>query len=172
MVSSTHLWPRQDIYYGQLCVCWCGGGAFWWEDRPVISNCCWPLPLWSFSVRVPRDSWPYFTVSDSRLLQPGGPGPHIYIPQEQGGSVVPAGTGFFFCRLLWLAGLWYWLICLKALICLGRNHTENIATWLLCVVWVSQYLATAHGFNNCCTKLETKIYAHSLFCWLAARTLF
>jgi hypothetical protein len=28
---------------------------------------------------VPRDSWPYFTVSDSRLPQPGGPGPHIYI---------------------------------------------------------------------------------------------
>jgi hypothetical protein len=31
-------------------------------------------------VRVPRVSWPYFTVSDSRLPQPGGPGPRIYIP--------------------------------------------------------------------------------------------
>jgi hypothetical protein len=30
-------------------------------------------------VRVPRDSWPYFTVSDSRLPQPGGPGPPVYI---------------------------------------------------------------------------------------------
>jgi hypothetical protein len=32
-------------------------------------------------VRVPRDSWPYFSVSDSRLPYPGGPGPRIYIPQ-------------------------------------------------------------------------------------------
>jgi hypothetical protein len=35
-------------------------------------------------VRLRRDSWPYFTVSDSRLPQPGGPDPRIYIPAEQG----------------------------------------------------------------------------------------
>jgi hypothetical protein len=35
-------------------------------------------------VRVPRDSWLYFTVSDSRLPQPGGPGPRIYIPPGTG----------------------------------------------------------------------------------------
>jgi hypothetical protein len=29
---------------------------------------------------VPRDSWPYFTVSDSRLPQPGGPGPRNIAP--------------------------------------------------------------------------------------------
>jgi hypothetical protein len=45
-------------------------------------------------VRVPRDSRPYFTVSDSRLPQSGGPGPRIYIPQEQDGPVIPPGTGF------------------------------------------------------------------------------
>jgi hypothetical protein len=33
-------------------------------------------------VRAPRDSWPYFTISDSRLPQPGGPGLRIYMPQE------------------------------------------------------------------------------------------
>jgi hypothetical protein len=33
---------------------------------------------------------------DSRLSQPGGPGPRIYIPQEQGGPVIPPGTGFLF----------------------------------------------------------------------------
>jgi hypothetical protein len=27
------------------------------------------------------------------LPQPGGPGSRIYIPQEQGGPVIPAGTG-------------------------------------------------------------------------------
>jgi hypothetical protein len=31
--------------------------------------------------------------------------PPIYIPQEQGGPVIPPGTGFPFCRLLRLAGL-------------------------------------------------------------------
>jgi hypothetical protein len=30
-------------------------------------------------VRVPPDSWPYFTLSDSRLSQPVGPSPRIYI---------------------------------------------------------------------------------------------
>jgi hypothetical protein len=44
--------------------------------------------------RIPRDSWPYFIVSDSRLPQPGGPGPRISIHQEQGGSVIPPGTEF------------------------------------------------------------------------------
>jgi hypothetical protein len=39
-------------------------------------------------IRVPRDSW-HFTVSESRLPQPGGPGLRIYIPQEQGGPVIP-----------------------------------------------------------------------------------
>jgi hypothetical protein len=40
-------------------------------------------------VRVRRDSWSYFTVSDSRLPQPGGLGPRNYIPQEQGGPDMP-----------------------------------------------------------------------------------
>jgi hypothetical protein len=56
-------------------------------------------------IRVPRDLWPHSTVSDSRLPQPGEPGPCFYIPQEQGGPVVPPGTGFPFRRLLRLAGL-------------------------------------------------------------------
>jgi hypothetical protein len=40
-----------------------------------------------------------------RLPQPGGPGPRIYIPQEQGGPDILPGTGFPFRRLLRLAGL-------------------------------------------------------------------
>jgi hypothetical protein len=40
-----------------------------------------------------------------RLPQPGGPGPCIYFPQEQGGPVMRPGTGFPFRRLLRLAGL-------------------------------------------------------------------
>jgi hypothetical protein len=56
-------------------------------------------------VRLQRDSWPHFTVSNSRLPQPGGPGPRIYILQEQGGPVIPPGTELPFRRLLRLAGL-------------------------------------------------------------------
>jgi hypothetical protein len=52
-----------------------------------------------------RDSWPHFTLLDSRLHQPGGLGPRIYIPQIESGPVIPPGTRFPFCRLLWLAGL-------------------------------------------------------------------
>jgi hypothetical protein len=40
-----------------------------------------------------------------RFPQPGVPSSRIYIPQEQGGPVIPAGTGFTFRRLLRLAGL-------------------------------------------------------------------
>jgi hypothetical protein len=54
-------------------------------------------------VWVLQDS--YFTVSDLKLPQPGGPGPCIYIPQEQGGPVIPTDTGFLLRCLLWLAGL-------------------------------------------------------------------
>jgi hypothetical protein len=39
-----------------------------------------------YKVRVQRNS-KHFTVSDSILPQPGGPGPRIYIPQEQAGPV-------------------------------------------------------------------------------------
>jgi hypothetical protein len=42
-----------------------------------------------------------------RLPQPEGLCPCIYIPQEQGGPVIPPGTGIPFCRLWRLAGLWW-----------------------------------------------------------------
>jgi hypothetical protein len=47
-------------------------------------------------VRVPRDSQPHFVVSDSRLPQPGGSGPRIYISQEQREPVMPSDTGLLF----------------------------------------------------------------------------
>jgi hypothetical protein len=44
-------------------------------------------------------------VSLVSIPQPEGPGPCIYVPQWQGGPVIPPGTGFPFRRLLRLAGL-------------------------------------------------------------------
>jgi hypothetical protein len=59
------------------------------------------VTLWSGS----RRTQDHILLSHLRLPQPGGPGPSIYIPQEEGGPVIPPGTGFPFCRLLRLAGL-------------------------------------------------------------------
>jgi hypothetical protein len=52
-----------------------------------------------------RRTHDHILLSHLRFLQPEGPGPHIYIPQEHGGPDIPPGTGFPFRRLLRLAGL-------------------------------------------------------------------
>jgi hypothetical protein len=52
-----------------------------------------------------RRTHDHIQLSHLRLPQPGGPRPRIYIPQEQGGPVIPPGTGFPFSRLLRLVGL-------------------------------------------------------------------
>jgi hypothetical protein len=49
-------------------------------------------------VRVPRRSWPYFTVSASRLHQHGGPDLLIHIHQERGGPVTTPCMWFPLCR--------------------------------------------------------------------------
>jgi hypothetical protein len=56
-------------------------------------------------VWVPRNSWPYFAVSVSRLPQPGGSGPCIDVPQWQDGPVILRAIGFPCHRLLRLEGL-------------------------------------------------------------------
>jgi hypothetical protein len=58
-----------------------------------------------FCVRIPPDSWPYFTISISRFPLPVGPGHCIYNPQEQGAPVIPPDTAFPFRRLLQLPGV-------------------------------------------------------------------
>jgi hypothetical protein len=85
-----------------------------WDSRPAILFSNWtladvvlmgPRQRSHSRLRVPRDSWPHFTISDSRLLQFGGPGPCIYIPQEHVGPVISPRTGLSFRRLLPPAGL-------------------------------------------------------------------
>jgi hypothetical protein len=57
------------------------------------------VPLWCES----RGTQDHILLSKFlRLPQPGGPGPRIYVPQEQGGPVIPPGTGFLSRRLLQL----------------------------------------------------------------------
>jgi hypothetical protein len=75
----------------------------WREGGPVIYctiayGHCLTLGLKS------RRTHGHILLSLLRLPQPGGPGSRIYIPQEQGGPVIPPGTGLPFCHLLRLAG--------------------------------------------------------------------
>jgi hypothetical protein len=97
--------PTPDLYYCQTVA-----GLTWGalsDERTGLSFtiAAGPRQRSHSRVWVLLDSWPHFIVSDSRLPQPGGPGPRIYIPQEQGGPVIPPGTGLSFRRLLRLAGL-------------------------------------------------------------------
>jgi hypothetical protein len=73
--------PTPEFSYCQTLV-----GLLMWgalsDERTDLSftNVAGPRQYSHPWVRVPRDSWPYFTVSDSRLPQPGGPGslPYLY----------------------------------------------------------------------------------------------
>jgi hypothetical protein len=48
-----------------------------------------------------------FSRTHDHILLSHMTGPSIYIPQEQGGLVIPPDTGFPLRRLLWLAVLWW-----------------------------------------------------------------
>jgi hypothetical protein len=59
--------------------------------------------LWSES----RRTHDHILLSQNRdSPKPGGSGPRIYIPQEQGGPVIAPDTGLHFRRLLRLSGLY------------------------------------------------------------------
>jgi hypothetical protein len=81
----------------------------WREDESVIYlyNCFWALLWQSLSGQSPAGLTTIFycLLWDSRTWRARSP--RIYIPPEQGGPDIPPGTGFPFCRLLRLAGLWW-----------------------------------------------------------------
>jgi hypothetical protein len=65
----------------------------------LLYNC-----FWAPGSKV-RRTHGYILLSHLRLSQLRGPGPRIYIAQEQSDPVIPPGTGFAFRRLLRLVGL-------------------------------------------------------------------
>jgi hypothetical protein len=105
-LCQAHNWdPRADFYYCQTVA-----GLMMWgtlSDRMGLSFTIAAGPhQWSHSlVSVPWDSWSYFT--NLRLTQPERPGALTHIPREQGGPVIPAGTGIPLCCFLPLTGLWW-----------------------------------------------------------------
>jgi hypothetical protein len=61
------------------------GHPLWLEDGSAI---CSVITQWFESLRTHNHT----LLFHLRLLQPGGPGSRIYIPQVQGGPVIPPGT--------------------------------------------------------------------------------
>jgi hypothetical protein len=107
VLMSSPIWdPRPGFYYCQTFAGLLMWGALYGEGMDLsFTIAAGPRQRSHSRVRVPRNSWPYFTASDSRLHQPGGPRPRIYIPQEQGDPVIPPGIGLLFRHLLRFAGL-------------------------------------------------------------------
>jgi hypothetical protein len=84
--------------FGMLLSEICGLVSVRLDDWPTI---CSVITQWSKSRRTRNHT----LLPHLRLPQPGEPGSHIYIPQEQGGAVIPLGIGFPLHHLLRLAGL-------------------------------------------------------------------
>jgi hypothetical protein len=97
-----------------------------------LSAICSVITQWSES-RRPRG---HTLLSHLRLLQPGGPGSRIYIPQEQGDPVLPPGTGFPFRHLLRLAGFfWSHVTTDGQSVCLGVEPTLWTFDQILLPLW-------------------------------------
>jgi hypothetical protein len=62
----------------------------------LLYNCFWALPEQSLLGRSPAELTAIFYCLIWRLPQPGGSGSRIYIPQEQGGPVIPRALGSLF----------------------------------------------------------------------------
>jgi hypothetical protein len=105
LVSSTHLGPKTwFLLLSGSCRFVDVGRFLWRKNGTVVYDCCWPSTAQSL-IPESRRTQDHILLSQIRDPQLGGPGPRIYIPQEQGGLVIPPGTGFNSHRLLRLAGL-------------------------------------------------------------------
>jgi hypothetical protein len=95
-VKSIHWIPWPDFFFvWQLRVSWCGAPSL---TRGCVCNLLVQLLLVlakavTLGSKSRRTHDPIL-LSHLRLPQPRGPGPRIYIPQEQGGPVLSTGTAY------------------------------------------------------------------------------
>jgi hypothetical protein len=123
----------------------------------VVYNYCLPSPAQSFSGPSPAGLVTIYYCFRFQTSQPGGPGFRIYIPQEQGGPVIPPGTGFLFVASYDLQGYGGGIRnrlhtefsrnrSYSSLYSLGTDRTENTASnssSIVACVFFGHYLATA-----------------------------
>jgi hypothetical protein len=92
LVSSILVGLVSRYYFLLECCCLKFAVLFLWgalsDKRMGLQFAVWSQ--WSESRRTHNHT----LLSHLRLPQPGGPGSCIYIPQEQGGPVIPLGTAF------------------------------------------------------------------------------
>jgi hypothetical protein len=79
--------PCPDLYYCRIFAVFMLSRPLWREGDSAIDSCN------LLSSPKSRRTDDHILLSHTRLPQPEGPGPCIYIPQEQIGSVIPPGTG-------------------------------------------------------------------------------
>jgi hypothetical protein len=72
------------------------------EDGFVVYNCCWPSPAQLFSGPSPAS---LMTTFYCLRFETPPPCSWTLFPQEQGGRIIPPGTGFPFHRFLRLSGV-------------------------------------------------------------------
>jgi hypothetical protein len=99
LVSSTLVGLGARYYF--LSVCCCLRSCFCEAPSLTKGQVCSAIALWLESHRTRNHTLVYHL----RLPQPGGPGSHIYIPQEQSGPAIPPGIEFPLRCLLRLTGL-------------------------------------------------------------------
>jgi hypothetical protein len=59
-------------------------------------NCCWYSPALSFPGQSLAGLMNTLCSLRFETVPIWGPGPHIYVPQDHGGPIIPPGTGFVF----------------------------------------------------------------------------
>jgi hypothetical protein len=142
-----------SIFFFQLSTC--GYSPYVTSSLTKGWVCCLQLLLALSSAVILRSeshgTHDHILQSQIQDPQPGGPGPHIYIPQEQGGPVIPPGSGIPFCHLLRDTGLWW--RCSTS-----PSHRIDSDLILFCTTYiVSRW---AHRKHICCLALDI------LYCWL------
>lgn len=78
-----------------------------WEVESVIYGCCWDSPALSW-VRVPWNSWPYYTVSACRLPHLEGQFPVFVTPGIREHSSTYGHLVWFTCYYLLQSNMSYW----------------------------------------------------------------
>jgi hypothetical protein len=120
-----------------------------------------------------RRTHDHILLSHLRLPQSGGPGPRIYIPQEQGGPVIPLDTGFPFHRLLRLAGLqWrYSNPPQLELTCQGQSQSQSYITTDGQSAILSSCQAPNWDLRPVFPLLSLIIFRQLRVCWCGAPSL-